>query len=219
MKHFLQKHRILWTEALFLVDIALGLLLLALSISATYYANSYTLAHASNPVTDIILDNIPTVNVDFFFSTGALIFVIMVVIVCLWEPKSIPFVLKTSALFFLIRSIFMVLTHLAPPDNALAAALNGGDFIHKLSSGDDLFFSAHTGLPFLYVFVFWKQKFLRVLFLICTGIGAVIVLLGHLHYSIDVFSAFFITFGIFHIAQKLFRKDYERLIAPPVAQA
>jgi hypothetical protein len=37
----------------------------------------------------------------------------------------------------------------------------------------------------------------------------VIVLLSHLHYSIDVFAAFFITYSIYHIALKLFDRDYE----------
>ncbi len=50
---------------------------------------------------------------------------------------------------------------------------------------------------------------LRWFFLIATVIGAATVLLGKLHYSIDVFSAFFITFTIFAIAKKIFRKDYE----------
>jgi hypothetical protein len=35
----------------------------------------------------------------------------------------------------------------------------------------------------------------------------VVVLLGHLHYSIDVLSAFFISYGIYRIAEIIFHKD------------
>jgi hypothetical protein len=103
----------------------------------------------------------------------------------------------------------MILTHIAPPPDALY--LNGTDFLHKLSSGDDLFFSAHTGFPFLMSLIFWHDKKFKYLFLLCTIIGASAVLLGHLHYSIDVFSAFFITFGIFQISKKFFHKEYYHL--------
>jgi prolipoprotein diacylglyceryltransferase len=51
--------------------------------------------------------------------------------------------------------------------------------------------------------------YIRTLFLAASVVFGVIVLLSHLHYSIDVFSAFFITYSIYHIAIKLFRKDYE----------
>ncbi len=77
----------------------------------------------------------------------------------------------------------------------------------KFAFGGDLFFSGHTGLPFLMALVFWKKPILRYFFIASAiGFGAV-VLLTHLHYSIDVLSAFFITYTIFHIAEFLFRKD------------
>ena len=31
--------------------------------------------------------------------------------------------------------------------------------------------------------------------------------MGHLHYSIDIFAAFFITYAIYHIAVQIFKKE------------
>lgn len=207
MKEFLNKHKLFWTRRHFLTGVLVGFLLLAGSLVATYYANLYTTAHASNYVTDILLDNLPVVNVDFIFNEGAWIFVALVAIVLLYEPTRIPFILKSVALFTFIRSIFMVLTHLAPPLNQ--SYIDTTDILHRISSGNDLFFSAHAGAPFLLALIFWDSKYLRYFFLVSSAIGGVSVILGHLHYSIDVLSALFISFGIFHIAKYVFRSDFE----------
>jgi hypothetical protein len=206
MNALFERHKLFWSDKRFLFDALLGFLLLAAGILATYYANFYTSIRASNSVTDIILDNIPVVNVDFVFNEGALVFVAFLIAVLLYEPRYIPFALKTISVFFIVRSFFMVLTHLAPP--AKESYIDTSEFLHKLSSGDDLFFSAHTGLPFLIAFIFWNKKCLRYIFLTFTAIGGVSVLLGHLHYSIDVFSALFISFGVFAISKRLFYGNY-----------
>ncbi len=209
MERFIRKHRGIWTKKSFLVGVIFGVIFYGAALFATYYANIFTVTHASNTVTDIILDNIPVVNVDFVFTEGATIFYVLVLLIIFYEPRRIPFVLKSIALFTLIRSIFMVLTHIAPPE--VHSYLDTTDFFYRFSSGDDLFFSAHAGLPFMLAFVFWDEKYLRYLFFAFTTIGGVSVLLGHLHYSIDVFSALFIAFGVFHIAKNLFRADYALL--------
>jgi divalent metal cation (Fe/Co/Zn/Cd) transporter len=210
MKNILAKHYPLWSQKSFLVGVIIGLIFLALSLFINYWANFYVTEHISNSVTDILLDNLPTVNVDIVFSEGAMIFLLLMILTLLYEPKCIPFTLKAIALFILIRSIFMILTHLAPPLHG--SYVDAGDIIYKLSSGDDLFFSAHTGLPFMLALTFWGKKYLRYFFLICSVIGAASVILGHLHYSIDVFSAFFIAYGIFHLAREFFKKDYKLLV-------
>ncbi|MBU6500610.1 MAG: hypothetical protein KGJ89_04105 [Patescibacteria group bacterium] len=209
MKEIFHRHRSLWVQKSFLVGVIMGILMLVAGISATYYANFYTTIHASNSVTDIILDNIPTINVDFVFSEGASIFVAIFIAVILYEPKRMPFALKAAAMFFVTRSFFMILTHIAPPTHG--SYVDPTDLIYKLSSGDDLFFSAHTGFPFLLALTFWDERYLRALFLVATAIGGAAVLLGHLHYSIDVFSALFISFGVYYAAKNFFSSDYALL--------
>lgn len=205
MINIFKKHKLLWPQRSFWFAVVVGALFLVLSLLATYLANSYTIEHASNSVSDIILDNVPTMNVGFVFSEGAMIFFAILILIGFYEPRRIPFALKTIALFIAVRSVFLILTHLAPPTQG--SYVDTSDLIYKISSGDDLFFSAHTGLPFLLAVMFWKERYFRYFFLLSTAIGGTAVLLGHLHYSIDVFSALFIAFGTFHAAKYLFPDD------------
>lgn len=59
--------------------------------------------------------------------------------------------------------------------------------------------------------IFWNKTTLRYICLAAAVFFAYTVLIGHIHYSIDVFAAPFITYGIFHIGQFLFASDYQRL--------
>jgi membrane-associated phospholipid phosphatase len=202
-----QKHKLCWLKKRFWISVIFGILLIIISLVVNNYAQIYAANHVNNPESDIILDNIPILDVHLIYSEGAILFIIILTIVLLFEPKYIPFVFKNIAIFVITRSFFMILTHLAPP--AAQTYINPTDYIQRLSHGDDLFFSGHTGLPFLMAIIFWYKKYLKWLFLACTLIGGTAVIFGHLHYSIDVFSALFISFGIFHICKFLFPKDYK----------
>ena len=68
-----------------------------------------------------------------------------------------------------------------------------------------LFFSGHTAVPFLGFLLFRKEK-IGIFFLIATIVMALTVLFMHVHYSIDVFAALFITWGSYGIGEWLFRK-------------
>src|SRR3989344_2293603 len=212
MRKIIDRHKSLWAQRSFILQVGAGVLLLVFGIFATYFANIYTTIRASNAVTDLILDNVPVVNVNFVFTDGAMFFVLFLAAVVLYEPKRIPFTVKSVALFIIIRSAFVTLTHLAPPLGR--SYIDPTDILYRVSSGDDLFFSGHTGLPFLIAIILWQHKPLRYAFLALTLISGTSVLLGHLHYSIDVFSALFITYGIFHISRWLFPEDYALLRRP-----
>jgi hypothetical protein len=184
-----------------------GLGLFGLSLILNAYAISYATERASNPVTDLVLSNVPIFDVDALFVYGTMIVAMITIFVCLLQPKRIPFVLYGVALFFFIRSIFVSLTHIAPFMPYQSAEF--GPTINRLFFGGDRFFSGHTGLPFFGAIAFWKEPFLRYFYLAASVFFAIIVLLGHLHYSIDVLSAFFITYTIYHMLVWLFPEEHQ----------
>ncbi|MBI2099852.1 MAG: hypothetical protein HYT48_00750 [Candidatus Vogelbacteria bacterium] len=192
----------------FLISFGGSVLLLLASLVVNFYAGIYATEKASNYVTDIILDNIPVFNVDLVFIYGPLVLWSFVLIIFFNRPQTVPFTVKSIALFVLVRSMFITLTHIGPfPDAATIDYTS--DFVKKFTFGGDLFFSAHTGLPFLMALVFNQNRKWRAFFALAAVFFGAIVLMGHLHYSIDVLSAFFITYTIFHIAKYIFKKDHE----------
>jgi hypothetical protein len=191
---------------------AMAMLLLVVSLIVNFYAGTYATKKASNSVTDIVLDNIPVFDVDEVFVYGAYALVACITFVCFSRPRKLPFAVKSIALFYLIRSAFVTLTHIAPfPTHT---AIDPLSYMRFFDFGSELFFSGHTGLPFLMALIFWDEKWLRIGFIIASVAFGVVVLMGHLHYSIDVFAAFFITYAIYGIAEQVFRKDKELAHAP-----
>lgn len=183
-----------------------GFLFLICSLLVNFLAEAYATQRASSPVTDIILSNIPIYNVVDIFVYGLFILIAFIAFLTLIEPRRIPFVLKSVAVFILIRSVFVSLTHIGLYPHIIPAKIN---VLKVITSGGDLFFSGHTGLPFLMALIFWHKKFLRYLFFVVSVLFGAVALLGHYHYSIDVLAAFFITFGIYHICLKIFKKDHQ----------
>lgn len=183
-----------------------GIILFIISVYATHFSALYAEVKAGNHVEDIILSNTRVYDFEFFFVYVSIALMLFVVILCLRFRKTAPFLLKTVSLFIIIRSIFVSLTHIGPFPLKLQLSSKLLDFI---TTGNDLFFSGHTGLPFLIALIFWDHVYIRTLFLVSSVVLGTGVLLAHLHYSIDVFSAFFITYSIYHIGMKLFKKDFE----------
>lgn len=201
-----------WNEALeepgFGISLFASAVLFFGAFLVNLYAISFATERASNNVTDIVLSNIPVVDADALFVYGTVLFTLLAIILVFSHPKRIPFALKTVALFWIIRSLFTSLTHIAPYNDIPTSEF--GPRINKIFFGADLFFSAHTGMPFLGALAFWRYRGIRYILLAGSLFFAGVVLLGHLHYSIDVAAAFFITYGIFDLAKWLFPRDRDR---------
>lgn len=189
-----------------------GVLLLIGSLGVNFFAGTYASKEAGSAVSDIILDHVPVMDVDGIFVYGIIAFFVFIAILLFLRPERAPFILKSLSVFIIVRSFFIILTHIGPAPQAILLAPNNS-IINYFTFTGDLFFSGHTGLPYLLALTFWRDRYLRVAFLVSSVMFGIVVLLGHLHYSIDVFAAFFITYGIFQIVVRLFNKDYQLLMS------
>jgi hypothetical protein len=190
-----------------------ALAFLAAAYVVEHYANVYAFAYSAHPnfnhVGDLILDTVPVVNLNFLIIEGALIVIVLGALFVLSKPRYILFSLKSVALFIIVRAIFTSLTHIAIYPEHIVPGLGFFDAIYLyLNFQTGLFFSGHTGLPFLMGLIFWEHKKARRIFFLLSGIAGVSVLFAHVHYSIDVLAAPFMAYGIFNIAKRLFASDY-----------
>ncbi len=206
------RHKNFWTRDNFLLLLG-GILLFVFALFIQHFAYNYIDNSANvTSVGDLLLNNLPTINLDFFIVQGALLLTLIVIFLFVIYPKYLPFSIKTLALFIIIRSFFISLTHLGFNLHQLTLNANSigfsiYDFLYNAKN--DFFFSGHVGASFLFALIFWKEKFWRNLFFIISFIFGISMIFAHMHYSIDIFAAPFITYSIFIISKNLFKVDFE----------
>ncbi len=190
----------------YVVSLFISVVILAGALYVNFWAIGIATSVAGPQVQDLLLSNFPAVEVDGLFVYGTFIVVALASLIVLARPRGIPFVVHGLTLFILVRSIFTLLTHLGPPEVHYASDF--GTTITHAFFGADQFFSGHTGMTFLAALAYWQVPWIRNTFMACVGYFVVIVILGHIHYSIDIASAFFITYGVFQISQWAFEKEF-----------
>ena len=177
----MERNKYYLTNKSFLLSFLGGALLLVISLIVQYYTSGYVTRSISEPVTDIVLSNTRVWDVGAIFIWGAILLATITAFFGLKKINNAPFIMKSIGTFTLIRSFFVSLTHISPfPTRAI---IESTFFQHPLFNGiftgNDLFFSGHTGIPFLFALIFWENKILRLVFLGFSIVFAVVVLLGH----------------------------------------
>ena len=192
-----------------------GLVLVGFSLIVYHFANEYAFEYltrsTTNYVGDVFLDNLPIVDLNFLIIETALIAMVAVTVFIIFcRSHYVLFSLKALAIFNITRAFFISLTHIGiypGQTNPGIGLIDGVYSYYNFETG--FFFSAHTGLPFFFALIFWKEKKLRYAFLALSFVFAVGVLLSHVHYSIDVLAAPFMAYGIFKVAEYIFPHDFE----------
>jgi hypothetical protein len=190
-----------------------GIALLAVAIIIQVFAGQYSarVSVGANSVHDILLDNLPIVNLDFMIVGGAIALWILACWLLVTKPRYLIFGIKAIALFIISRAFFFSLTHVGSyprgippgPDNL------GWGFYKLLTFQGNFFYSGHTGFPVLMALIFWDDDFWRPFFLVMAVLFGASVLLAHVHYSIDVFAAPFIVYGVYKICERFFPEDHK----------
>ena len=204
-------HRGFWTPSR-RRSMYLGILLLIISIIVQIILGRFSSRVAINaaPVRDLFLDNLPLVNLDPVIVGGAIALWVCASVMLIVQPRYLIFSTKAIALYIISRAFFFSLTHIGPyPLQYFPSPHNHGyGLYHLITFQGNFFYSGHTAFPFLLALIFWDKKYLRYLFLFLTVFFGASVLLAHVHYSIDVFAAPFIVYGMFIMTTRLFPEDY-----------
>ncbi len=213
---FLRLHyhwKVLLSDHTFKVAFFIGVCLLTLGYLVDYLAAFYKDSQTYISVGDLLLDNIPTYNLEFIFTWGMYFLTSLIFIYpFFFRPELTPFVIKCYAVLLYVRSGCILLTNVGPPHGFYFDSFKAGkDVIADILFRNDLFFSGHTAFPFLAFWLF-RDSWIRWVFLIGTILQAITVLLMHIHYSIDVVAAFFFAYGTYAACRHLFHPYTQRFI-------
>lgn len=180
----------------------IALLSILITIPVHHLAGSYTTnAQDLVAVPDLLLSVIPPIDFSFVFVYGIVFCAfILVVYPFLFEIKRFPWYILTICMLILTRSFFILFTGLKIPIGAIWPSYPG--IISGWFFNNDLFFSGHVAIPFL-GYLMSRNKWIKWFFLLNSIILPLSSLFMHRHYSIDIFAAYFITYGIFRLSQRL----------------
>ncbi len=184
--------------------ILLSLVFMGTAMSLDYYSGLYVSSTTSVGVPDLILDYLPPVDLGFLFIYGYIALVVgMFAYPLFLRVRMLHVVAIQFSLLLTLRSLFMVFTHLKTPPGSVPVSFPW--FFGKLYFENDMFFSGHTALPFLGFYLF-RHSAIRYVFLVGAIMMGMVVLVMHLHYSIDVFAAFFMTYCSYRMGNAALRR-------------
>lgn len=207
MKNIVSAHKSFFTKER-RHSLYVAFLILGLSLIFQYYAGAYSNHVATQYVGDLLLDHLPVVNLNFIIVEGALWAIFLSALLVLAKPRYIIFTLKSLAVFLAIRAVFVAVTHLGIYPGGVVPGPGFFDQLYvALGLQTGYFFSGHTGLPILLALIFWNEKLWRFIYLALSAIFGISVLLAHVHYSIDVLAAPFMTYSIYKLSEFLFKDD------------
>jgi hypothetical protein len=185
---------------------------LELNVASQTYLHNYISSGKTLPMlSDLILDNLPVINVSLIYDIVALIPIILSIVYIFHKKdyKRIPFFLLMIGFFYIVRGVFIVLTPFGNPP-----MFNGSDpLFHGFANYElGVYPSGHAGAVFLLLLLV-NDRVYKWIIGTCLVIVIVTLFLAHGHYSIDILSGIFFSYAIRSYGEKhfpMFDLDYEK---------
>jgi len=183
------------------VVLAFGMLL---NFASQTYLHNYMSEGKTLPMlSDLILDNIPYMNVGFYYDIGSLlsVFVALTYIVVKKQGRQFSYFLILMGIFYVVRGIFIVLTPFGNPPlfNGSGAPFNG---FSRYELG--VYPSGHVGNAVMF-FLLARDRFFKWLLFAVVIFIIITLLLARGHYSVDIFSGWFFAYAIKSFGEKHLR--------------
>ena len=192
-----------WTSINYKTKICIASLLFTLVL--LYYPYFFALIQKRPGVAlnDPILNFLPSVDVSVYIFLLIYLTVGLGIFRAAQSPALFLLFLCSCLFLSLSRIITMSLVPLNPPaglmplSDPILAPFYGHNHITK-----DLFFSGHTSSVFLIYFIL-KKKWEKILVLVATILVGVLLLIQHIHYTIDVVAAPLFVYIIYVLAKRV----------------
>ena len=205
----LLKEPISWSEAWQLRSfrnktfVALTLVAIILFTLPTFFA--FIEKREGMVLQDFVLDAIPAMNV----SVPTFVIIWSMALLVFYRIYQNPMLFLVIAYGFILMCLCRVLTISILPLNPPPGLIMLKDPIANIAYGGngifitkDLFYSGHTGNMFLF-FLCLQAKWDKIFALTAALLVGILVLVQHIHYTIDVLAAFVFTYFIYLAAKKV----------------
>lgn len=184
--------------------LALSCAFVAVGLSADYWCGAYVTNRPGVKVPDLILDRLPTIDLSFLFTYGYIALIVGMFLFPMFRRIGmLHAVVIQFSLLLTLRSLFMIFMDVSTPAESISVHFPG--FFGRFYFENDMFFSGHTAMPFLGFYLFRHDR-LRYVYLVGSIVMGISALAMHVHYSIDVLAAFFMTYGSYRIGHTVLRR-------------
>jgi hypothetical protein len=208
MKAFINTTKLIWKNAwinrAFRINLFLEIILFIIMVVSTYFfLNNIDYHNEGKILNDWILKKIPSIDVSipitFLMTSAILLFTFR----CISNPNMVVTFLFAFVLLLATRIITISSTRLIAPPDLIALKDPIGNLMYR--SGfvtQDLFYSGHTASLFLLYLCSIKKKDRHYILFTVISVG-ILLLIQHVHYTVDIAFAPLFAYCCFWSSRKI----------------